>query len=198
MSSYFKGALDENFSEGRDGVVRLPDVSSEVVSHFLGWVYHQPPFQNVKESWKIKGDILAQLYVFGDRFGVPAMKIDVIHQLKRDFTGWLLSDSSWHPGTLRRARNGLPDQTITFLWQNLPEQDPARKLVNDSILLFLDDFKYTLSTELPKLSALPSDLLAQLVVWLSNPANRNIGRLNQSMSACEYLGHAPCKYSLWH
>ena len=194
-SSYFRGALEENFSEGRDGVVRLPDISAEVIGYFLGWLYCQPPFNKI-ESWKIKGDILAHLYVFGDRFGVPTLKTDVIHQLRRDFTGWLLSDFNWSQGGVSRARNGLPDQTITLLWQNLPEQDPARKLVRDSIVHFLDDFKYTLSTELNKLSALPPDLLAQLVIWLSNPANRNIGRLNQGMNACEYLGHEPCKYSL--
>ena len=188
--SYFQGALNENFIEGKNGKVPLPDESVDTVGNFVGWMYGCPPVDKNTKQWTLDTDALAELYVFGDRFGVPSMKIDVLHQMKSRFAHWAASDQC----KAGLADGDLPEKTIAFLWENVPEKDPARKLIRDSLVYYLRTFKINLSVGLSKLSALPSELLASVAICSHNSDQSKKPRLpGYLQNECCYLEHAPCR-----
>ncbi|KAI9876317.1 MAG: hypothetical protein M1830_006774 [Pleopsidium flavum] len=131
-SSYFKAALSGSFKESKKGIVDLEDETEQTFKLFYLWLYSQKLVVEVSreyEAWLR----LAELYVFGDKRGVPKLKNRIIDTMV-----------AWN------AQLDVVPLPLNFLvYDNTPEFSPLRKLLVDFVAWGMDvlDAKTFASTQ---------------------------------------------------
>jgi BTB/POZ domain len=81
-STFFKAAVDGNFKEAAENEVKMPEESRDTFEHCVRWLYFglpsddTPPDDTSAVVAKIKQ--IVDSYVFGDKIGCPALKIDMV------------------------------------------------------------------------------------------------------------------------
>ncbi|KAI4629163.1 uncharacterized protein J4E87_003424 [Alternaria ethzedia] len=126
-SDYFHKALSGTWKEAEDGVVTLVDVEPAIFNLFVEWLYTQQlpssrsDYRRVADANFSEDVCKIRLYVFADRFAVPALRTAMNRQIvgERDVTSGLC----W----------GVTQ--IAYAFDNLPTSDP--------VLDFLVDQYYT-------------------------------------------------------
>ena len=77
-SAYFEAALNVNFSKIRKGVTQLPEEDVKNFENFVLWLYSGRFCKAGAESF----DAICKLWVFGDRFQIPAFENRMIDELR--------------------------------------------------------------------------------------------------------------------
>ena len=199
-SSYFRDVLErqKNTNDEQPTTIRLPDESPKIVGGFIDWVYRER-FKSRDDSVSRISErdyeyYLCQLYIFADHFVVPSMKTGILHRLHWSFIHWVPKSRFAEITEEEVADRILPVKAITYLWKNLPDSDPARKLIINGLRFFFFSHGQGWEAEFKRLSALPSDLLASVFVFIGNHPNilRPFGGSLQPKNDCDFLGHESC------
>lgn len=115
VSAFFKGALEGSFKEASTKSVDLIDIDLKVFYMFVGWLYYRK-VHNVPEVGKCteptKLDCI-QLYLFGDRHGIPELQDAAINALYAVIFAVSKED----------------DDIYNFVYQNTPANSALRKFI---------------------------------------------------------------------
>jgi hypothetical protein len=116
-SAYFRGALQDQFTEGKEGVATLPQEEDDF-KVFMSWMYTGRFYDEGQKATLTDGTAsraLFSAYVFADKRGIPALKNAIIDMAIE----------------LEEEENVLPGSDVNYVWDNLPESDGLRKLFLD-------------------------------------------------------------------
>jgi hypothetical protein len=89
MSSFFRAALEGDFREASENVVKLPEEQEPVFKKFLHWLYFDYTAPRVSEqmdqseaSKRSRAAMaeLIELYLLADRLGIPSLTEDVVKE----------------------------------------------------------------------------------------------------------------------
>ena len=75
-----------SFKEGATGSIDLPDEDPNVFASFVEWLYMKTFSASCKgssEDCSTDFILLTKLYVLADKYLIPALKIDVLHEFKK-------------------------------------------------------------------------------------------------------------------
>ena len=148
-AAYFRAALSGNFLEGQEDTLKWPDVDSQLLPLFIGWVY-SGEIRNGPTD--INFDTLAKLYVFADSHNILGLKNATADAIRHNI------DETFQSATPRS--NFLSRmRSLGYLWLNLPESDIVRTLVSGGIAYFMQRYHKLQTTEARKLNQLPKGLL---------------------------------------
>jgi len=180
-SDYFTKALSGSWRESEDGVVRLVDIEPGIFNLFLEWLYtqalpsheilHANGFSIIEHGWQIK------LYVFADRFAVPALHIVMNRKIIAGYP--LIKSAPWRY------------HHIIYAFDNLPPTDPLLDYLADRY--YMDGPSMDDSVEASSMANnLPKEFLVRFFKRVSlerkKGGNEASGIFN--MDYCTYHDHA--------
>ncbi|KAJ4366434.1 hypothetical protein N0V83_008070 [Neocucurbitaria cava] len=122
-SSYFRGALSGNWSEGRVGPVELPEDDPETFAVFFHFLYTGKLYSDLKENGTVpmSPHKILEVYIFGDARGIPELcnaTIDLLFQTLLQL---------W----------AFPANKLSLIYDNTPSNSMLRKfLVLDAVCSF--------------------------------------------------------------
>jgi hypothetical protein len=111
-SPYFKTALESQWIEGRNNIIKLKEDDSEIVRHYIHWLY-------AATLPRAELTVLSKLYVLGDKFVDIAYKIAVVLAILRE-----VEDGSYPIG-----------EPIDTIYDGTFEGSLGRKLMVDLVYL---------------------------------------------------------------
>lgn len=127
-SHFFRAALEKNWKERKTRKINLPDDTSEVVASYVDWCYTQEiAFKDEEHTDpEEEFDLLAKLYVFGDKNQDTAFCSAVVlamRQLTRGFRKFQDEDmlTPIYPGP----------NAISIIYQGTPGDCAARRVLVD-------------------------------------------------------------------
>jgi hypothetical protein len=127
-SAFFKAALKKQWTEGQTRVIKLPEELSEPVQYYIGYLYGgQLPTHNQVDGSPYSTDchqseLLAQLYVLGERVLNAKYQDTIIHEIFR------LSKIAYGPEKNTYYPGGI---FVNVVYQGTSSQSPARRMVVD-------------------------------------------------------------------
>lgn len=172
-SGYFRGALNGQFAEVKDGMVELPTEDLTVFESFVGWLYtRQLPGA---ASADISLHDLFELWMLADRREVPMLMNTTLDAIRDQ---WFT-----HTGTLSAELHNL--------YANTTEKSGLRRLVVDLIAHLSDPSK--IMTTAGKDGSWPEQAVWDVlrVVWsLQHTGRRAMSRYDViAMDMCQYHCH---------
>lgn len=138
-SDYFKAALKKEWTEGQSRTTELPEEEPEIMSHYLAYVYDkelstkQKSLDEMPEVWDCY-NLLASLYVYGEKFLNPSIQQAVIREIFRLLSVRDNGNSKFRPY----------EQHVNTIYRGTPERSPARRLMVD--LYLYQNGKYWVGT----------------------------------------------------
>ena len=129
-SSFFRAALSGSFQEAENHSVSLPEDDVDIVNHFIQWLCYgevELPPHTHENRFEVP-EMIASLYIFGDRYLVPHLGNDMVDLLYRCHQAQGLSGSFSIP---------------FYIYSNTPGPCGMRKLLVDSFAYrdgWRDDF----------------------------------------------------------
>ena len=115
VAPYFRAAFEGRFREGVEQVLEMPEEDETVFRGFQLWVYTKSILEDGEGLDTMGWRSLIDLYIFGDKFGIPILQDQAID---------LLIDK-------RDASNRIPASHFDHVYQNTRESSPLRKLCVD-------------------------------------------------------------------
>lgn len=112
-SACFAAALGNNFVEGDEGKLRLPDTATEIFESFVDWLYTGKSPVRLGDSGA--PNYYLRVYIFADKYAIP--------QLRRA----IISD-------LTERLKPPPYRKVTHAYENLPADSGLIRLVVDVYL----------------------------------------------------------------
>jgi hypothetical protein len=131
-SGFFRAALKKQWSEGQSRVIKLPEETTVNMQHYIEYVFSgKPPTHSLSasmttfgpEPWR-RAQLLASLYVLGERMLNPRFQNDVIKELFRL--------NHFEAGTGNRMFTPFTSASpVNIIYQGTTESSPARRLMVD-------------------------------------------------------------------
>ena len=125
VSPFVKAAFEGKFAEAQKQVLELPDESVSMFKHFQLWVYTDSIMAKDETVQDISPHLLAGLYIFGEKCGIPDLQNVAI-----DF----LIDWFDTPGSLSVT-------IFSEVYHGTPNKSPLRKLLVDFMVRNPDDIQ---------------------------------------------------------
>lgn len=132
-SAFFKAALKKEWVEGQTRVIKLPEETPEIMSHYIQHIY-SGKFQTHQYTEKCPGgkksagyELLAKLYVLGERLLDSTFRNAIICEILRirELKSNVAPYVKWNPTTI----------PTNIIYQGAPERSPARRLIIDVNLI---------------------------------------------------------------
>lgn len=173
VSSYFKAALNGNFKEATDGVIKLPDEDPAVFKRFNGWLYTHV-FDYKKEKADNDLTFLMELYVFAEKRGIPSLQNAVIDTLI----------------TIYYSLDCVPCHEIAFAWKNTSEKSGLHSLLIDFYVHLLMMTAFGTPQER---SMHPKDFLVEVILaFYKAKVDESINKkFDFWEKRCQYHNHEP-------
>jgi hypothetical protein len=127
-SAFFKAALKKHWTEGQTRIIKLPEESSEPMQHYISYLYggKLPTHYQVDGSPYTAdcnlSELLAQLYVLGERLLNAKYQDTIIHEIFR------LSKIAYGP---QKVTYYLGTPFVNVVYQGTTSQSPARRMIVD-------------------------------------------------------------------
>lgn len=117
-STWFEKALNPSFKEGNESLLRFPGTATDVVEHFLQWLFQgRLPTEWTELVYRQyeheHSDLLVGLWLFGDRHFLLKLQDDAMRQLHDSCGGW------------------SPPSFFHDIFRIAPKDSPLRKLAVD-------------------------------------------------------------------
>jgi hypothetical protein len=125
-SEFFKAALKKEWIEGQTRTITLLEKCPEVLAHYMSFTYSKDlstksiPY-NEQSDFDHSYQLLATLYVYGERFINPTIQKAVIKEIFRLIDVEDISGSSWAPSA----------DEVNIIYRGTLENSPARRLMID-------------------------------------------------------------------
>ncbi|KAE9380270.1 hypothetical protein N431DRAFT_361779 [Stipitochalara longipes BDJ] len=118
-SPYFRAAFTSGFEEAKTGIMKLPEVKTEVFEIFYAWLYRQKLWDknSKQEDWPDTED-LVKLYTFADMVRIPSLQNQALRAIHK------ISD----------INNNFPYSMIDYVWGNTTSSSPLRRYFLDQII----------------------------------------------------------------
>jgi hypothetical protein len=125
-SDYFKAALKKEWTEGQTRTISLPERCPGVMAEYISYTYSKDLStksnpHNEQSDFDHSYQLLATLYVYGERFINPSIQKAVIKEIFRLIDVEDISGSSWAPS----------GDEVNIIYRGTPENSPARRLMID-------------------------------------------------------------------
>ncbi|KAK5740373.1 hypothetical protein LTR17_004636 [Elasticomyces elasticus] len=135
-SSFFDAALNGQFLEAREGIIKLPTESPAIVEMFVHWANTRRFCEDGKDPTEvISYDTLAQLWVFGDAHEIPLCQNAVC-----DAFALKLYQAKDLP--MRRVA-GLATETVDYIIMNSPpHQASLQEMLSDALWISYNSIKW--------------------------------------------------------
>ena len=108
-----------SFKEGATGSIDLPDEDPNVFASFVEWLYMRAFSTSCKgssESCPSDFILLTKLYILADKYLIPALKIDVLHEFKK-----------------HRSHSSMTIKVCIYIHKNTNPMAPLRLYVIDEM-----------------------------------------------------------------
>jgi hypothetical protein len=163
-SAYFRAALRQEWLEGQNRTVKLPDEAPEIMQHYIEYVYSgKPPADTLTKKSDFQHAIcphytlLAELYVLGDRRLDPRFENVIMEELFR---------------LAQVTRRGPGIEFVEIIYQGTTANSPARRMVVDSAANCLWDYWLDLEHVDSEHAEFWRDLSKVLLMKAQNPRGR--------------------------
>lgn len=128
VQASFKAALDGEFREAKEKLVRMPEADVEAFAVFAQWsygsqlVWSESEDAETNESYKGKRDLMIRTYINANQLGSQALENQVIDEYLR----------------LLIKKNQLPSPSnIRLAYEHLPEHSMLRKMMVDDWVRYM-------------------------------------------------------------
>ncbi|KAF2276943.1 uncharacterized protein EI97DRAFT_466515 [Westerdykella ornata] len=182
-SSYFKATLSQNWKEGKENAIKLPDDNPEAFKVFFHWVDTGCLYGALGPNGKIPlgYQLICETYVFADARIIPQLCNACIDAL------WQTICQEWT----------FPTPQLQYIYDNTTSQSNLRKfIVYDAAKTFKWE---NLDSDRQKY---PQDFLADVILKLygtkSAPGGMGRGAFSKETRLCEFHDHTHPTKELQH
>lgn len=177
-SPFFRSAVQQNWKEGQEGIIRLPDDDPEVLELYEEWLYEGKIFsqdeQQVEDS--DESDLLIKAFVFGEKIQDGRFRDAAIDCLIACLNSKDENRYKWFP----------TEQGIDMVYEGTPPGSPLRRLMVDMHVYYGEESWFDGETNTEFLVELARDLLnVRQELDLNEPA---------CGTSCSYHHHSHDKY----
>lgn len=147
-AKFFRAACRENWREGHDKLVRLPEVKPETFQRYIDWTYREALVAEATASDGLRQSV--DMYLLGEFLDDIKLRNKTLEAIHRHMIVDLL-----HPGAAETK----------LIWEKTQPSSPLRRLVIDATVQRMSSVAFK-----QHISDWPADLVQQVAVSLKQQA----------------------------
>ena len=125
LAPFFRAALEGSFKEATEAMIPMPEEDPETVQRFHVWAYTGCIMAEDEDIKTIEWEALIQLYIFGEKYGLPDLQNLAIDSLVTK--GHILERTP-----IEQLHLIYPIEQLHLIYNNTISTSPLRRWVIDS------------------------------------------------------------------